>query len=392
MFNSKLKKFIVVFGCSFGFVFAQNTVTYEARLMNDDLTAPYGYESDIFIKHSGGIDTFEVYGLQVALLANDSINNGGILSVNYIPGTSQMNADQIPANLSIVSAVPGLQVIRFPAQFASGQGTIISKLGNGTRLGRFRLTTNVSAFANNFANIRWAFDSPSYGYSTLFYALIDNDPTDITDSTSHFNDLQNILLPIELSSFSASTKERDVILNWQTKTEINSSTFEVERKSFINSKQGEWIKVISIPAAGNSNSPKIYNYVDKKLNSGKHYFRLKMIDNDGTFEYSDMIETDVSLPKEFSLSQNYPNPFNPSTRVDYQLPYDSQVTIELYNITGERVAILINEALSAGYYQMEISASLLNLSSGIYIYRMTAVNVAVSERAFIGVKKLMLTK
>ena len=63
-----------------------------------------------------------------------------------------------------------------------------------------------------------------------------------------------------------------------------------------------------------------------------------MIDTQRTFEYSDVVEVEVGLPKEYAISQNYPNPFNPSTRIDYQLPFDSKVTIELYGITGEKVA------------------------------------------------------
>ena len=92
----------------------------------------------------------------------------------------------------------------------------------------------------------------------------------------------------------------------------------------------------------------------------------------------------------FSLNQIFPKPFNPTTRIDYQLPYDSKVTIELYGITGERVAIIINSELSAGYYTVDINASQLNLASGVYIYRMTANNQG--RQNFVQVKKLMLTK
>ena len=115
-----------------------------------------------------------------------------------------------------------------------------------------------------------------------------------------------------------------------------------------------------------------------------------MIDNDGTFRYSNLVETEVALPKDYAISQNYPNPFNPSTRIDYQLPFDSKVTLELYGITGERVATILNGELSAGYYTADVNASALNLASGVYIYRMNASNPA--GQNFVQVKKLMLTK
>ena len=115
-----------------------------------------------------------------------------------------------------------------------------------------------------------------------------------------------------------------------------------------------------------------------------------MIDADGRFKYSDAIEAEIGLPTEFSLGQNYPNPFNPSTKINYQLPFDSKVTLELYGITGEKIATLINSDLSAGYYTADINASALGLTSGVYIYRMVASGG--NNQTFTQVKKLMLTK
>ena len=152
----------------------------------------------------------------------------------------------------------------------------------------------------------------------------------------------------------------------------------------------EWLNVGTIQAAGNSNSPISYSFTDKKLQSGKYSYRLKMIDANGSYEYSDAIEAEVGLPKEYAISQNYPNPFNPTTRIDYQLPFDSKVTLELYGITGEKIATLINSDLSAGYYTADVNASALNLASGVYIYRMVASGG--NNQSFTQVKKLMLTK
>ena len=115
-----------------------------------------------------------------------------------------------------------------------------------------------------------------------------------------------------------------------------------------------------------------------------------MVDNDGTYEYSKVVETEVSLPKEYAISQNYPNPFNPSTRIDYQLPFDSKVSLDIYGITGEKVATILNGDVAAGYYTTEINAGTLNLASGVYIYRISATGS--NNQNFVQVKKLMLTK
>jgi hypothetical protein len=194
-------------------------------------------------------------------------------------------------------------------------------------------------------------------------------------------------LPVELTSFAANSLNRDIKLDWQTKTENNSSRFEVERKVVDNN---GWTKIASVNASGNSNSPKQYSYIDRKLNSGKYQYRLKMIDNDGTFSYSNVIETEVDLPKNYALSQNYPNPFNPSTRIDYQLPFDSKVMVEIYTITGERIASLINQEQKAGYYTLELNAGKMGLSSGVYIYRMIAQNK--TDASFSQVKKMLMIK
>ena len=116
------------------------------------------------------------------------------------------------------------------------------------------------------------------------------------------------------------------------------------------------MKIGEVAAAGNSNSPKDYSFVDKNVVAGKYQYRIKMIDADGSYEYSNTIEAEIAMPKEYAISQNYPNPFNPTTRIDYQLPFDSKVTIELYGITGEKIATLVNSELTAGYYTADVNA------------------------------------
>jgi flagellar hook assembly protein FlgD len=94
------------------------------------------------------------------------------------------------------------------------------------------------------------------------------------------------------------------------------------------------------------------------------------------------VETHV-IPKEYSLAQNYPNPFNPVTTIRYGLPVDSRVTLKIYNILGQEVKTLVNEAQGAGYKEIEWNAS--NLASGVYMYRLTAGNYS-------DVKRMLLIK
>jgi serine protease len=81
-------------------------------------------------------------------------------------------------------------------------------------------------------------------------------------------------------------------------------------------------------------------------------------------------QTSAQIPLSFSLYQNYPNPFNPSTKIPYDLPSESHVTLVVYDLLGQEVARLVDARQSAGQYEIVFSAS--HLSSGIYFYRIQA--------------------
>jgi hypothetical protein len=93
------------------------------------------------------------------------------------------------------------------------------------------------------------------------------------------------------------------------------------------------------------------------------------------------------VPAQFSLDQNYPNPFNPSTTLRYALPVDAAVTLEVYNVLGEKVAQLVNGPVAAGYHEVVFDAA--NLPSGVYFYRISA---AANESQFTRIEKMMLLK
>ena len=199
---------------------------------------------------------------------------------------------------------------------------------------------------------------------------------------------ENTPLPVELSSFTSNVNGRNVTLNWSTKTEKNSDRFSIERIS-----NGAWESIGSVKAAVLSNSPKQYSFSDKNLNTGNYQYRLKMIDNDGSFNYSSVTEAAVTQPMNFELSQNYPNPFNPSTKINYSLPSDSRVTLEVYNVLGVKVGQLVNQDQSAGYYSVDFSSSSLSksITSGVYLYKISTVD-KVTGNNFSAIKKMMLLK
>ena len=191
-------------------------------------------------------------------------------------------------------------------------------------------------------------------------------------------------LPVELLSFTAEIAAKGVELKWNTATEINNYGFEIQR-SAVSSQQSAntWSKIGFVEGNGTTNAPKSYSYTDKSAN-GKTSYRLKQIDRDGKFEYSQTVEVTVaSAPKEFALEQNYPNPFNPTTIISYQIPVSNHVSLKVFDMLGKEVATLVNETKETGSYSAKVDGT--KLSSGIYFYKLQSGNL-------IAVKKLTIMK
>jgi hypothetical protein len=188
-------------------------------------------------------------------------------------------------------------------------------------------------------------------------------------------------LPIELTSFTSSVTGNNVNLKWNTATEVNSYIFEIEKKDA--GQIAGWEKIGTIKAAGNSSAPKNYSYSDNNILTGKFNYRLKMVDVDGSYHYSNVVNTDVGSPAKFELGNAYPNPWNPTTTIRYSVPVSSPVTIKVFDAIGREVSTLVDEVKPAGSYQITMNDK--GLSSGMYFYRMTAGN-------FSETKKLILIK
>lgn len=361
--------------------------TYQAILANDTVINGNAYEFDIYLRRTGD-KVLELASCQIGLTFDDNIRNGGVLSASILPGSSQLsNSSQIPNNPTVNNLAGTRRVFQVTPQStpASGSGSIISNVMPGTRIGRFRIS-NTAAFSNIPANLAWTFLSNEY--QTKISANVGSSTSDITSQPVHINNLDNLPLPVELSTFTVKLIRRDARIEWTTSTEVNSSHFQIER-AYVSTLL-DWIKIGEVIANGNSNSPIKYSFFDKKLNTGKYQYRLKIIDFDGSYKYSDHIELEVNPPTDISLSQNYPNPFNPTTRIDFQLPTNSKVLIDLYSLTGEKIATLVNADHVPGYYSVDFDVSELNLTSGVYVYRFSVLNT--TGKNLIISKKLVIAK
>lgn len=95
------------------------------------------------------------------------------------------------------------------------------------------------------------------------------------------------------------------------------------------------------------------------------HFRLRILKGTGV-----SVEQESGLPTDFALNQNYPNPFNPSTMISFQLPVSSEVTLQVFDLMGRKVATLVDGNVEAGHHQVPFNAG--DLASGMYIYRLKA--------------------
>jgi hypothetical protein len=192
---------------------------------------------------------------------------------------------------------------------------------------------------------------------------------------SNFSNMIDTLLstnvPVELISFSTSIKNNnDVLLTWLTATETNNYGFELQRSE---NNTTNFQKIGFVRSEGTTSIPGHYSYVDKDVAAGEHLYRLKQIDFDGSYEFSDTIQVTVGWNKVLTLHQNNPNPFNSTTLITYDLPKNCQVELIVYNVQGQEVNRLVHAFQEAGYHTVKWDGTNnegKDVTSGLYYYKL----------------------
>lgn len=194
-------------------------------------------------------------------------------------------------------------------------------------------------------------------------------------------------VPVQLSSFTATLQEGNTVrLNWSTISETNNYGFEVQKSG--NGTPFATLPNGFIPGHGTTLEPRYYSFVDSSTAAGDWSYRLKQIDLDGTFHFTDPVHISVTTgvdesrnPGEFALHQNYPNPFNPSTIIMYDVPADSRVRLDVFNTLGQHIALLVDDTVSKGRHTTTFDAS--SLTTGVYICRLTTSRSSISRRMMV---------
>ena len=217
-------------------------------------------------------------------------------------------------------------------------------------------------------------DDPTPTYDAIWFFAPDGSDTTVI-YFDHVSWNPGGEVPVELVSFIASVNKNIIDLKWVTSTELNNKGFEVQRRT----ENTNFQTIAFVHGKGTTTQVNGYTYSDVVDQPGVYYYRLKQVDFDGTFEYSNEVMVNViALPGQYALAQNYPNPFNPSTSIQFVIPQAGLVNLSVFNLLGEKVAELVNEIKNSGSHSVSFDAS--NLSSGTYIYRLSVNGNVISKK------------
>jgi hypothetical protein len=173
-------------------------------------------------------------------------------------------------------------------------------------------------------------------------------------------------LPLSLLSFTGKTENKQNFLNWVTAQEVNVSHFVVERSS-----NGiDFSPIGQVTAQGNSNEQSRYNFIDRYPFNGDNYYRLRMVDNDASFEYSHIINLSMNAT-ELSFVKLYPNPANNLLNIELNTAADEDLSISIRNTIGQVVG-QHNLGLNPGTSTHTLDIS--NLPNGVYMLEFMCCN------------------
>lgn len=172
----------------------------------------------------------------------------------------------------------------------------------------------------------------------------------------------NMTLPVELINFEYKEIEKYILLNWRTASELNNEKFEVEE-----SRDGrKFQKIGEVEGNGTTFEEQEYSFEVKNPRNGVSYYRLKQIDFDGQFEYSEVISINFR-GKNGEVGEFYPNPSKSGLiNLDYFAQNDDEITISVFDMTGK---LLVNQVQSVLRGNNNLSFDLSELNAGIYIVK-----------------------
>ena len=181
-------------------------------------------------------------------------------------------------------------------------------------------------------------------------------------------------LPVELARFEVTARSQTARLKWTTASESGNAGFAVQHRS---EAAGDWSRLGFVDGAGTTTSAESYRFATEKLAPGRHAFRLKQVDVDGTAHYSEPRR--IRVQPGFSLALEGPNPLSSGERVQVRLraPQARSARLALYNVLGQRVRTISSNSRDAA---VEARLSADELASGTYILRVEGASQPATRR------------
>ncbi len=248
-----------------------------------------------------------------------------------------------------------------------------SELGGSTadswsKLAKVNIEFSVEKDQESIAFIDWYDYTPNYNFRAL---KLNGPGSEVVTGQELGGDIviDATLTRVELSDYSARSDNGFITLNWGTADEEDNAGFYVDRSS---NPEGPFERLTNDLVTGSGQ----YMYTDTKVEVGQEYtYRLVAMSRNGIQQLLGTVTQKAQAPRAYKLEQNFPNPFNPQTTINYQIKEPADVSIQIYNMRGQRVRNLVQQKMKAGFYSSVWDGRNdqgLQLSSGVYIYRIQA--------------------
>ena len=344
----------IVIGGSFS-TYNSNTKNFIARINSNGSfdasfagTGTNGTIRTIRIQSDGKIFMAGVFNTYdgVARISVARANSDGSLDISFDPGTGANSAVR-------TSAIQSDGKILIGGEFTSYNTTAINRIARLNSDGSIDATFNTGTGANNTV---WSTVIQSDGkiiiggMLTTYNSMTRNRVARIIAA--------EVVVPLKLLSFSGVRTYNENVLNWETTNEINTKNFIVER-AYLGT---NFFEITNVLAKGNAANN--YRFIDNSAQSGVIYYRLKMVDVDGRFTYSNTIKLDV---EKGTLVQIFPNPVKDMLTVSVNSNLVNKYAV-LMNMQGTRLQIV---NINSQTFTLDLS----NYSSGVYLLKVEGVEV-----------------
>ena len=187
-------------------------------------------------------------------------------------------------------------------------------------------------------------------------------------------------MPVTLISFTAEKQNTDALLKWTTASEINNDYFEVlSSKNNSSESLGHFESIGKVRGSGNSTEINSYYFVDKRPGkNGTYYYRLRQVDYDGKYSYSNIAALRFSNGGNFSLAGIIPNPYNEHTSVQIYSDVKSTLKAQVVDPMGREISSLAFD-VNKGMFSFDPEEKII-LASGIYFIRLTLDDETITQR------------